>query len=192
MTNIDWDPSTYLETMLAAIPKYRELEDRTAAATADLDVRNVLELGVGTGETAERVLARHPGARLTGIDASPQMLVEARKRLPHADLRLARLEDQLPNGPFDLVVSVLVVHHLAASEKRDLFRRVAGVLRPGGRFVLADVVVPERPEDARVEIDGVVDVPDRLDDQLSWLREAGFAAEAVWEDGDLAVVRADR
>ena len=89
------------------------------------------------------MLAAHPGARLVGIDASAQMLAEA--NLPGADLAVGRLEDPLPNGPFDLVVSCLAVHHLDGAGKRDLFERIATVLVPGGRFVLADVIVPTDP-----------------------------------------------
>jgi hypothetical protein len=37
-----------------------------------------------------------------------------------------------------------------------------------------------------------VDRPDTVAAQLAWLRDAGFAASAVHEDGDLAVLRADR
>jgi tRNA (cmo5U34)-methyltransferase len=152
----------------------------------------VLELGTGTGETARRVLAVYPGASWTGVDASEAMLRRARDVLPEADLLHARLEEALPRGPFDLVVSVLAVHHLDAEAKRDLFRRVADVLRPGGGFVLADVVVPDDPADQRIPIDGVVDLPDRLDDQLAWLRAAGFEAGPTWTRFDLAVVRAVR
>jgi tRNA (cmo5U34)-methyltransferase len=152
----------------------------------------VLELGTGTGETALRILARHPHARWTGIDASEAMLARARERLPDADLRTARLEDLLPTGPFDLVVSVLAVHHLDGAAKRELFRRVEMVLAPGGRFVLGDVVVPERPEDVRIFIDGVVDIPDRIDDQLRWLRQADLVARAAWSDRDLAVLVAEK
>jgi tRNA (cmo5U34)-methyltransferase len=79
-----------------------------------------------------------------------------------------------------------------ADGKRDLFRRVAAVLHPGGRFVLGDVVVPERAADAQIEIDWVVDLPDSAADQLTWLREAGFDAELVWTNRDLAVIRATR
>ena len=116
----------------------------------------------------------------------------ARELQPDADLRLGRLEDPLPDGSFDLVVSALAVHHLPPEGKRDLFRRTAAALRPGGRFVLGDVVVPDRAEDAQIEIDWVVDMPDRVDDQLAWLEEAGLDAEVVWSDRDLAVIRATR
>lgn len=163
-----------------------------AAATAGMRVRTLLELGVGTGETTRRVLALHPCATVTGIDASERMLARARAALPGADLRVGRLEETLPEGPFDLVLSALAVHHLTAEGKRGLFRRVAGELHPKGVFVLGDVVVPERREDAQIEIDWVVDLPDRAADQLEWLGKVGLAAEVVWSHRDLAVIRARR
>jgi tRNA (cmo5U34)-methyltransferase len=173
--------------MLAELPGYEELQDAVAAATDGLGLETVLELGTGTGETALRVLARHPGVRWSGIDASEQMLNRARERLPDADLRLARLEDPLPAGPFDLVISALAVHHLDAEGKRELFTRVGRVT---DAFVLGDVVVPEHPEDVVIDIDGVHDVPSSVAEQLSWLREAGFDAEATSVRADLAVFRA--
>ena len=186
MSDVEWDPETYLPEMLAEIPGYEELEDAVAAAAAEVAATTVLELGTGTGETALRVLARNPGARWTGIDASEAMLTRARERLPDADLRLGRLEDALPAGPFDLVVSALAVHHLDGDAKRDLFARVAQV---GTAFVLGDVVVPDRPEDAAIVVDGVYDVPSSVADQLAWLSEAGFEAEATLIRADLAVFR---
>jgi len=132
----------------------------------------------------------HPDARLTAIDSSTEMLERARSEFPGGDLRVARLEDALPDGPFDLVYSALAIHHLDGVGKRDLFRRVAAVLRVGGVFVLADVVVPDDPEDEQTPIDGEYDLPDRLDDQVEWLREVGFEATPAWVQKDLAVVRA--
>jgi tRNA (cmo5U34)-methyltransferase len=191
VTQWQWDPDTYLDGMLAEIPAYPEFQERAAEATAGTAVRDVLELGIGTGETTRRVLALHPEARLTAIDSSPEMFERAREAHPDADLRLSRLEDALPEGPFDLVFSALAVHHLDSAAKRDLFRRVAAVVAPGGRFVLADVVIPDREEDQQIEIDWEMDLPDRADDQLEWLREAGFEAELVWTFKDLAVIRAE-
>jgi tRNA (cmo5U34)-methyltransferase len=193
MANVDWDPEGYLTAMLQEIAGYLELQDQVATATEGLvDVHRALELGTGTGETARRVLARHPRAHWTGVDNNEAMLARARENLPDADLRRTRFEDPLPDGPFDLVVSALAIHHLDGAGKRDLFRRIADVLRRGGRFVLGDVVVPEDPEDAQIEIDWVVDLPDRLDDQLEWLRETGFEPETHWTYKDLAVVAATK
>jgi tRNA (cmo5U34)-methyltransferase len=189
MSELEWDPETYLAVMLAEVPGYEELEDAVVAATCGLDVRTVLELGTGTGETALRVLAAHPDARWTGIDASEAMLARARERLPQAELRRSRLEDPLPAGPFDLVVSVLAVHHLPGDAKRKLFTRVAQV---SDNFVLGDVVVPERPEDAVIEIDWEHDLPSSVAEQIAWLDEAGFNADASYVRPDLAVLVARR
>lgn len=186
MSSFEWNPETYLTQMLDEIPGYEELQAAVAAATKGLDPRTVLELGTGTGETALRVLAQHPNARWTGIDASDAMLARARERLPDADLRLARLEDPLPSGPFDLVVSVLAVHHLDGDAKRNLFTRIVQL---SDNFVLGDVVVPEDPQQATIEIDWEYDLPSSVAAQLEWLREAGFDADAAYVRPDLAVLR---
>ena len=192
MTQWHWDPETYLQNMLEEVPSYPDLQEQTAAAARDVPAQSILELGIGTGETAKRVLAEHPGARLTAVDSSEEMLERARSVVPQADLRLARLEDELPDGPFDLVVSALAVHHLDGPGKQDLFRRIAEVLEPGGAFVLADVIVPEDESDVVTPIDWHYDLPDRVDDQLAWLRDAGLEPELRWNYKDLAVVRATR
>jgi tRNA (cmo5U34)-methyltransferase len=112
------------------------------------------------------------------------MLERARERLPEADLRVQRLEDPLPERPFDLVVSVLAVHHLDGPAKRDLFRRIAEV---GDLFVLGDLVVAERAEEAVIGIDGVVDSPSAVVEQVGWLADARFEVEASYVRPELAV-----
>jgi tRNA (cmo5U34)-methyltransferase len=191
MGQFHFHPDDYLELMHEEMPAYQRLQEEAAVATGS-GARRLLELGTGTGETARRVVERHPGATLVGIDASADMLAVARQRLPEADLRVAQLEDPLPEGPFDLVFSALAVHHLTADEKRRLFGRVAGVLRPGGRFVLGDVVVPEDTADALTSLAPGYDRPDTATDQLTWLKEAGLAARLTWRLSDLAVFAADR
>jgi tRNA (cmo5U34)-methyltransferase len=184
-----WDPDTYLAEMAAEVPGYDELQEAVVAAARGIRATRVLELGTGTGETALRVRALHPEAAWVGIDSSETMLARARERLPDADLRLRLLEDELPSGSFDLVLSALAVHHLDGAGKRELFSRVAGVLQPGGHFVLGDVVVPAAGEEGPIEIDWEMDKPDSVDDQLAWLGEAGFEAEASSVRVDLAVFR---
>jgi tRNA (cmo5U34)-methyltransferase len=187
MGQFHFDRDGYLDLMLSEMPGYHRLQDEAAAATGS-GARRILELGTGTGESARRVLARHPGASLVGIDESADMLAAAREALPDADLRVARLQDPLPPGPFDLVVSVLAVHHLDGAEKGDLFRRVAAVLGPGGRFVLGDVVVPDDPAAATTPLSPGFDLPSRVDEQLAWLADAGLDAGIAWAEGDLAVL----
>jgi tRNA (cmo5U34)-methyltransferase len=192
MAQFHWDPESYLELMREEVPQYERLQDEVAAATAGAEARRVLELGTGTGETARRVLAAHPAAELLGVDESPGMLEAARSSLDPARVRLVegRLQDPLPDGPWDLVVSCLAVHHLDGEGKADLFRRIAAVLAPGGRFVLGDVIVPANPDDRVTPIDETegYDLPDRIDDQLRWLDAGGLAPELRWVDRDLAVI----
>jgi tRNA (cmo5U34)-methyltransferase len=188
MGQFHFHPDEYLELMLSEMPAYHRLQDEAAAATGS-GARRILELGAGTGETTRRVLARHPGAQLVGVDASEAMLAHARATFPEADLRTGRLEDPLPDGPFDLVVAVLTVHHLDGAGKADLFRRIAAVLAPGGRFVLGDVVVPDDPADAITPLSPGFDLPSPVADQLAWLRDAGLEATVAWRERDLAVLR---
>ncbi|MGH2933386.1 MAG: class I SAM-dependent methyltransferase [Gaiellaceae bacterium] len=187
MGGSEFTPEDFLELMHEEIPLYDELQEQTAAATADIPARRILELGFGTGETTRRVLALHPGATLLGLDGSSRML--AAIDVPGAEFRRAELTDPLPEGPFDLVVSCLTVHHVDAKAKRDLFARIAAVSE---WLVLGDVVVPGNPAEAVVPIEPNYDLPDTVQDQLVWLREAGFEAETTWTRGDLAVVRARR
>jgi tRNA (cmo5U34)-methyltransferase len=189
MAQFHWDPDTYLDLVHAEVPEYERLQQETAAATGAQGNR-LLELGTGTGETARRVLARHPSAVLIGVDASAQMLAHARVALPPelVDLRPARLEDPLPEGPFDTVFTALAVHHLDGPGKADLFRRIADVLQAGGRFVLGDVVVPEDPADVVTPLDGEIDKPSTVADQLRWLEAAGLRVRLAWTDRDLAVM----
>jgi tRNA (cmo5U34)-methyltransferase len=184
-------PEAYLELVRSEVPAYDRLQDVVTQVTSGLDARSILDLGVGTGVTSQRVLTQHPDARLVGVDESSAMLEHARRALPDADLRTARLEDPLPEGPFDLVVSALAVHHLDGPGKADLFRRVAGVVVPGGRFVVGDVVVPDDPADAVTPIDGDYDKPSSAAEQLCWLCEAGFRARIAWVEADLAVLVGD-
>ena len=186
-------PARYLQLMREALPLYDRLQDELVAAGADLAVSRILDLGAGTGETARRCLDAHPAASLVALDASGDMLAVAASVLgQRAELHQAHLEDPLPAGPFELIVSALAVHHLDGPGKADLFHRIRERLAPGGRFVMADVVVPDAPVSRPAPLDPAVDRPDRLPDLLGWLREAGLHPEVRWAEQDLAVVAADR
>jgi tRNA (cmo5U34)-methyltransferase len=190
MGQFHWDPDTYVKIVRDEVPDYDRVQDELARATEGVEARRVLELGTGTGVTSRRVLERHPRAELTGVDSSEHMLAVA--DLPGADLRLQDLREELPEGPFDLVFSALAIHHLDGPGKADLFARVAAALAPGGRFVMADVIVPEDPADVVTPLDAGFDLPETVADLLAWLGDAGLRARVSWQARDLAVLVADR
>jgi len=186
-------PERYLELIRDGVPLYDRFEDEVVRATADLAVTRILDLGTGTGETSRRCLEAHPEARVVALDASQDMLDVAATVLDdRAQLRRGNLEDPLPEGPFELVVSALAVHHLDGPGKAELFRRVHDRLAPGGRFVLGDMVIPPAPVPDPTPLVPDVDRPDRLDDQLAWLEQAGLRAAVRWAEQDLVVIAADK
>ena len=169
-------PETYLDEIRVEVPRYDELQAATIDAIPFAPAL-VLELGVGTGETTRRLLERYPDAEVTGLDAQPEMVFKAREH--GTEVRLARMQDPLPDGPWDLIVSVLSVHHLDEGQKRDLFRRVREQSRS---LVMGDVVVAD-PQVTPLE-EGV-DLPSRAEDMAEWCD-----GEIVWRADDLAVISA--
>lgn len=162
MDRFDWKPEVYLERIRAEIPGYDELQDQAVAAIPFAPER-VLELGMGTGETTRRLIEAHPDAWVVGLDSSPDMVFRARQS--YDDVQLARMEDPLPDGPWDLVISVLSVNRLNDEQRQNLCRQVKGQSRS---LVIGDVFD---------------------EDQLRNL--AGWSeGTVVWRQGDLAVVQA--
>lgn len=186
-----FDPDSYLEMVRSEIPSYDELQNKVVAATSAVVARKILDLGSGTGITAQHVISKHPDASLIGIDASDGMLTHARELFPDATFIVSGLEDPLPSGPFELIVSAFAIHHLNAAGKAALFRRVASVLRPGGRFVYCDVVVARHPVARPVPLEENVDMPSTVDDQIDWLAKAGLQPQVIFAENDLAVIAAD-
>jgi tRNA (cmo5U34)-methyltransferase len=189
-----FDPDTYLALMHRELPAYREIQLAVGEATAGLPVRRILDLGAGTGETARAVLEHHPTAALVLMDESPGMLSAARIVLGDDKIEQVVVGDllgPLPTGPFDLVVSALAIHHLQGTAKRDLFLRVRPLLRAAGRFVMADVVVPEDPDDAVTPLSDGYDHPSSVPELEGWLDDAGFTASVVWSWKDILVLSCD-
>lgn len=138
MGQLDWTPEVYLERIRTQIPRYDELQEQAIAAIP-FPPERVLELGMGTGETTRRLIEAHPDAWVVGLDSSPDMVFRARQS--YDDVQLARMEDPLPDGPWDLVISVLSVNQLSNEQIEALCRRVKEQSRS---FVVGDVFEPEK------------------------------------------------
>jgi tRNA (cmo5U34)-methyltransferase len=176
MARSHWKPDTYLERIRSEIPRYDELQEQAIAAVPSPPER-VLELGMGTGETTRRLIEAYPDAWVIGLDASADMVFRAREN--YDDVQLARMEDPLPDGPWDLVIGVLSIHHLTSDQKKNLFRQVRTQARA---FVIGDIVKAD-VEIAPVDPDE--DFPETAADLAEWC-----GGQISWEKDDLAVVKA--
>ena len=197
MAQFHFDPDTYLQMVRTEVRDYDVLQREIGRLVDEgaTHAPRVLDLGAGTGSTSQAVLAARGEARLVLFDENPGMLAAAKAVLPDANIEsvvVADLSDALPAGPFDVVVSALAIHHLDGDEKRALFTEIHDRLRAGGRFAMADVVVPDDPADVVTPLTPEYDKPDRANDVLAWLRGAGFRAEIVWSARDLAVFVGDK
>jgi SAM-dependent methyltransferase len=110
---------------------------------------HVLEIGCGTGGLA--LLMAQQGARVTAVDASGEMLAEARRKaekdtkldISFLQLDVTVLGEHFEPGSFDLVVSTLVFSELQPEVRRYALEQAAHLLAPGGRLIIADEVIPD-------------------------------------------------
>ena len=111
---------------------------------------SVLDLGCGTGTLAILVKRAEPGAEVTGLDADPEMLAQARAKAKRDGVELELTEGYstrlpYPERSFDRVLSTLFFHHLDPESKRQTAGEIARVLRPGGELHVADWGAPADP-----------------------------------------------
>ena len=106
------------------------------AVAGDVKGLDVVDVGCGGGEHALWLLER--GARVVALDANPQMVELARRRLaPDVDVRLHDLREPLPlqKERFHLIFSSLTLHYVR--EWEPLLREFRRVARPGGALVFS-------------------------------------------------------
>jgi SAM-dependent methyltransferase len=122
-----WDADAY-DGDHAFVYEYGEALLELLAPTAD---ERVLDLGCGTGHLTAALA--ESGASVVGVDASREMLAEARATRP--DIPFVRGDARrLPfEGSFDAVLSNAVLHWI--HDQDDAVSSVRDALRPGGRFV---------------------------------------------------------
>jgi tRNA (cmo5U34)-methyltransferase len=178
-------------------------------------IRRFLDIGAGDGASSALLRSIFPAAEAVLVDFSEPMLARAGARLggdgwtaARGDLSTPSWLQALPQGPYDAAVSSYAIHHLTSERKRALFAEVFSLLAPGAMFVNMDVVRIDGPLDglfdeeilARAAAmhpgsehdreepfdDHSEDRPDPAEDQLAWLREAGFAPVELqfkWAEG---------
>lgn len=105
------------------------------------------DLGCGPGDITIRLARALPGWQLTGLDAGPNMLKHAERRLevealsPRVRFRLAHLPDRsLPAAAWNAIVSNSLLHHL--HDPQVLWRSVRAMGRPGAAVLVMDLFRP--------------------------------------------------
>jgi tRNA (cmo5U34)-methyltransferase len=147
-------------------------------------VDRFLDLGAGTGAVSELVLGiGGDDSQSQGVlvDVSEPMLSRAsvnlapfagRWQIVRGDLGSPDWRAGLLEGQYDAVVSGLAIHHLSSTRKREL----EGLF---DEYMLASAVAHEHEHgrdgsDQNVDFDTGEDQLDSIEDQLRWLRDAGF------------------
>jgi ubiquinone/menaquinone biosynthesis C-methylase UbiE len=135
---------------IITLGRIQRIKERIAAFVRPGD--RVLEIGCGTGTLA--LLCAERGAEVVGIDAAGPMLIEAQSKVQAAGMtgrvRLQRMDatmiaDHFDPASFDLVVSTLALSEMAEEVQAYVLEACKKVLKPTGRVLLADEVVPEGP-----------------------------------------------
>ena len=117
-----------------------------------------LDVATGTGVFARYLANRSTTnglcSTVTGLDTTPGMLALARSNAAKEGLDIVFIEGdasdmrtEFPTGSFDLVVSRLAVHHFP--DPAVQLAEMARVCRVGGLVVIADLISPYDPEEAK-------------------------------------------
>ena len=128
MASTTWDPIGYLRFGDERARPFTDLLARVGAR----EPLTVVDLGCGEGALTASLAARWPGARVTGVDSSPQMIAAAAAHAVPGRVRFVEgdVRGWQPQEPVDVLVTNAVLHWVAGHA--DLLHRWAGQLAPGG------------------------------------------------------------
>ncbi len=122
----NWDPGQYLKF---ADHRLRPALD-LMARIPPLAARRIYDLGCGPGTITRLLAERWPGAEVSGIDGSAEMLARARDLAPGIDFVAADLTAWTPPAPAELVFSNAALQWLGDHD--GLFPRLLSGVAPGG------------------------------------------------------------
>ena len=136
----------YDRDIINAIPHHKELHEEMVKYVKNNFNRNkkyaVLDLGVVTGITSEIIKNALPRLELDVVDFSKKMLAGAKKKLgaKNVNYLFGDYSKMRFSRKYDMIVSVIGVHHQNNVGKRLLFKKIFSSLKPGGVFIFGDLV----------------------------------------------------
>ncbi len=111
----------------------RPARDLLAAIPAT-DVRSVIDIGCGPGNSTELLVERFAGAQVRGLDSSTDMIEAARKRLPLVRFDVSDIDTWDEAGPFDVIFANAVLQWVP--DHARLFPSLVSKLAPGGSLAV--------------------------------------------------------
>ncbi|MEO8884120.1 MAG: trans-aconitate 2-methyltransferase [Devosia sp.] len=126
----DWSPATYLKFEDERTRPARDLLAQVVLGTP----KSIVDMGCGPGNSTELLAERYPAAKLTGLDSSPNMLAEARLRLPSAQFETADAASWVPETGVDLVFANAIYQWVP--DHLEVLPKVLAALAPGGVLAL--------------------------------------------------------
>lgn len=127
---MDWSARDYLRFEAERTRPARDL----LAAVPNGEVARAVDLGCGPGNSTELVARRFPQARVAGIDTSPDMIAQARERLPDAVFTVADIGAWTGEDVYDLVFANASLQWVPDHE--SLLPRLLGRLAEGGTLAI--------------------------------------------------------
>ncbi len=153
----DWNPGSY--------ERFRGLRLRPAldllGQVGRLPLGDVVDLGCGAGAVARSLSERWPARALIGVDNSPAMLAKARETGRYTQLVEADVASWRPEARVAVIFSNALCHWLP--DHQLLFRRLAGLLHPGGTLAVQMPRQYAAPSHALLRQIAAEMFPDRFD-----------------------------
>jgi trans-aconitate 2-methyltransferase len=123
---VSWDPAQYLKFADHRLRPAVDLLNRIDLAAPG----QIYDLGAGTGNVTRLLKSRWPQARITGVDASEEMLAKARQALPDLVWQRADLANWRPPAPAELIYSNAALHWIERHD--EIFPALFSAVAPGG------------------------------------------------------------
>ena len=191
----------YTSDMVGCVPHYSKLILAfTSFLPVDFKPKRILDLGCGNGNVTCKLLQLFPDSNFIILDASQEMINLCKSRFITSKIKFVKSyfkDFKFVDDYYDMITAGFSLHHCDSEEKKSLFKTIYSSLKKGGIFSFSDLMINKNsPEHSRLlkewgdfvnenfpdnekwnwlmEHYNEFDKPDDFNDQIQWLKEAGF------------------